>query len=155
MQKGAGQIVLFLATGCYSGYFPRAPGTAGTVVAVPLFFLCAAFSMPVYLIITVACVLGAIPLAAQAERMLGRSDPPQVVIDEIAGYLVAMATFGPDWRYAIAGFFVFRVMDIIKPYPAGLINSRMHGGAGIVLDDIVAGLYANMVLQLVRIYFIG
>ncbi len=142
--------VVFLATGCLSGYLKPAPGTFGTLAAVPLFFLCASLPIPVYCGIVAVSLVVAVVVSDAAEKLLGKKDPSIVVIDEIVGYLITMATFGPDWRYIVAGFFLFRIFDIVKPYPAGLINSKMRGGAGIVLDDVVAGIYANAVLQVVR-----
>jgi phosphatidylglycerophosphatase A len=150
MPRAARRAALFVATGGYSGYAPIAPGTAGTLVAVPVFFVCAGLGVPAYLAVCCGLCVMAIIVSGSAERQFGRKDPPQVVIDEIAGYLITMATFPPDWRYAAAGFVLFRLMDIVKPYPANRINDRMDGGAGVVLDDVVAGIYANLLLQAVR-----
>ena len=142
--------IIFLSTGGGSGYAPFMPGTAGTAVGVAVYVLFSFFTVPVYLFVTTAFVFLSILVSHKAEQLFEKKDPPEVVIDEIAGYLVTMATFPPDWIYMAAGFVFFRIMDIAKPYPAGLINSRTRGGMGIVLDDIVAGVYANLLLQAVR-----
>ncbi len=145
------RAILFFSTGFYSGYAPFAPGTFGTAVAVPLYALIVRLHPALSLAITCAVIAAAFPLSELTERYLGRKDPPQVVIDEIAGYLVTMLSFPPDWRYLAAGFVVFRIMDIVKPYPADRINRSVRGGPGIVLDDIVAGIYANLILQALRL----
>ena len=147
MTRLARSAVLLCATGGGAGYLPWAPGTWGTLVAVPLFVLLAGLPAPAYLALTLAFCLLAIPIASAAARLLQRHDPGQVVIDEIAGFLVTMALLPPDWRLIAAGFVLFRLLDIVKPWPANRINDCMPGGCGIVLDDIVAGLYAAAVLH--------
>lgn len=142
--------VLFLATGCGAGYAPIAPGTAGSAVGVLLFYILSPLPLAWYLAIIVFVTLGAIRFSGKAEKILGTKDPPQVVIDEIAGQLITLALLPPNWQYMLAGFLLFRLFDIIKPWPANTINRDMHGGAGIVLDDVVAGFYANLLLQIAR-----
>jgi len=149
--KGIGRaLTLFFATGACTGYTPLMPGTAGSAAGIAVYVLMASCSLSLYLCITIALTAAAVFLSASAARLLQKSDPPQVVIDEIAGFLVTMTGLPPAWQYVAAGFILFRIMDILKPYPANLINDRMHGGAGIVLDDVVAGIYANLILQGVR-----
>ncbi len=141
-------IIRFLASGFFSGHIPFAPGTMGTIVAIPLYLLLvAALTGWWYAGAVVALTLAAIWISSLAEKLYGRKDPPQVVIDEIVGFMLTMIAMPPTAMYIIMGFVLFRVFDIIKPQPAGWINDRMRGGSGIVLDDIVAGLYANIVLQ--------
>lgn len=142
-----------LATGFGAGYVPRAPGTAGSAVGVLLFLILSHLSPAAYLAATAAVTLAAIWIAAASEKAFGTKDPPQIVIDEIAGQLIALALLPPDWRYVLAGFALFRFFDIVKPWPANKINRDMPGGAGIVLDDVVAGVYANAVAQCARIFF--
>lgn len=140
-------LSVFLATGAGSGFLPRAPGTWGTVAAVPLYLLLAPLSPGAYaLLLVVLCAVATI-VSAAAEQHFGCTDPPQVVIDEILGFLITMFLIAPDWRLLIAGFLFFRAFDIFKPFPAGWINRRVAGGWGIVLDDVVAGVYANCVLH--------
>lgn len=143
--------VLFLATGCGAGYAPFAPGTAGSAVGVALFYFLSPLPLPWYLAILVTGTLAAIWCSGRAEKIIGANDPPQVVIDEIAGQLITLAALPAHWTYMLGGFFLFRLFDVIKPWPANKINRDMHGGAGIVLDDVVAGIYANVLLQVARI----
>jgi phosphatidylglycerophosphatase A len=153
MARQSRRLVLFFASGCCAGYAPVAPGTAGSAVGLLLFYLLANLPLTVYCGFTCIIILLAVWLAGTAEKFLGTNDPPQVVIDEIAGQLITMAALPAHWIYMLAGFFLFRLFDIIKPWPANKINRGMHGGAGIVLDDVVAGLYANFILQLARVVF--
>ncbi len=90
----------------------------------------------------------AIFLAGQTEKILGRKDPSQVVIDEIVGYMVAVAGMPFSWTTALLGFFIFRIMDILKPYPIRKIDQKMPGGWGIVLDDVLAGVYTQIILRI-------
>ncbi|MCX5901374.1 MAG: phosphatidylglycerophosphatase A [Proteobacteria bacterium] len=153
MARQSRRLVLFFASGCCAGYAPVAPGTAGSAVGLLLFYLLANLPLTVYCGLTCIIILLAVWLAGTAEKFLGTNDPPQVVIDEIAGQLITLAAIPAHWTYMLAGFFLFRLLDIIKPWPANKINRGLHGGAGIVLDDVVAGLYANFVLQLARVIF--
>jgi phosphatidylglycerophosphatase A len=91
-------------------------------------------------------------LAGQAEKIWGRKDPSRVVIDEIVGYLTAMFGLSFSWKMALTGFFLFRAMDIIKPYPIRKIDRQMPGGWGIVLDDVLAGIYCQIILRLLVYY---
>ncbi len=147
-------IIVFISTGAFSGYAPVMPGTIGCLAGIVVYLFFSFFSVPVYLLLTIIFVIAAIRISDSAEQIFKKNDPSEVVIDEIAGYLVAMATFGPDWKLITAGFVLFRIFDIVKPYPANRINKDVHGGLGIVLDDVVAGIYANIVLQAVRFFII-
>ena len=140
--------VRFLASGFFSGHIPFAPGTMGTLVAIPLYLLLISILQGwLYAGAVVALTLAAIWISGLAEKIYGCKDPQKVVIDEIVGFLLTMTAVPPSAMYIIMGFILFRLFDILKPQPAGWINDRMRGGSGIVLDDIVAGLYANIVLQ--------
>ncbi len=141
-------IVLFIAEGAYAGRSPFAPGTAGTVVGVLLYLLLNGLPLVWYLI---ACVLTTgigIWAAGEAERMLERKDAPSIVIDEIAGYLISMVLVPSGWEYIVAAFFLFRLFDVIKPWPLRQLQD-LHGGLGVVIDDVGAGIYTNVVLQIV------
>ncbi len=148
MNRAGRLIVRFLASGFFSGHIPFTPGTCGTLIAIPLYLLLiGALQGWRYAGAVVAVTLFAIWISGLAEKIYGRKDPPQVVIDEIAGFLLTMTAIPPTVVYIILGFILFRLFDILKPHPASWINSRMRGGSGIVLDDIVAGLYANIILH--------
>jgi len=151
MSSAGRRLILSCATGCGSGYAPVAPGTAGTAVGIIIFFLLSSLPLSLYLLTTVAFTFAAIWCAHQAALILQMKDPPPVVIDEIAGYLVTMASFPVTWQYVAAGFVLFRLFDIVKPFPARWIDQKVGGGYGIVLDDVAAGIYANIVLQVFRL----
>ena len=147
------RILMFIATGAYSGYLPTAPGTWGSAVGV-LIWLCIGRMdlLPFLAIVTLLFFVGIISGGA-AEKILDRADPRPVVIDEIVGQLITLtaAPFHPV--PIIMGFLFFRFFDILKPFPANWIDKHLHGGLGIMLDDIVAALYAWLLLQLsLRLY---
>ena len=145
-------LVLFFATGCYSGFSPGAPGTAGSVIGVALFWFLSPLSFPLYIVTVTVFIFFAIWCATRASAIFQKKDPSQVVIDEIAGYLVTMTALPPTWGYMIAGFILFRIMDIVKPYPIRWIDQNIAGGYGIVLDDVLAGVFANIILQIGHAY---
>ncbi|MBF0524609.1 MAG: phosphatidylglycerophosphatase A [Deltaproteobacteria bacterium] len=149
--KGPHRIIVFLASGAYSGLSPFAPGTVGTAAAIPLYLILANLSNIKYLIATLAVIIIGIWVAGQGEKISETKDPSWIVIDEIAGFLVTMAfvpfSFSKPWTI-VAGFLLFRFFDIVKPYPVRLIERRMPGGWGVVLDDVAAGIYANFFLHL-------
>ncbi len=144
------KLIVFMGTGAFAGYFPVMPGTAGTVAGVFVYLAIAHLTLPVYLFLTLLFILFSVWISGRTEKIFEKKDPPEVVIDEIAGYLVTMMSFPAEWKYVFVGFFLFRILDIVKPYPANRINNSMGGGWGIVLDDIVAGVYANIGLQILR-----
>ena len=143
------RLILFLSTGCYSGYLPIAPGTWGSMVGLVMFMLMHKLSIPVYLGVTAAIFFIGVFVAGETEKIEDNRDPGIVVIDEIAGMLVTMIA-APATPLAMAlGFFIFRVFDVLKPFPIRLADQRLHGGIGIMLDDILAGIYSLIVLQLI------
>lgn len=153
MSKVKDNLILFIAQGAYSGRFPMAPGTAGTVVGVLLYLALQNVPLAWY-VFAVLMVTGIGTWAAgAADRVLGTKDSPSIVIDEIAGFLVSMFLVPATWQYVTAAFFLFRFFDILKPWPLfGL--QKVSGGAGVMLDDLGAGIYTNVVLQ-VALYVFG
>ncbi|HUL01354.1 MAG TPA: phosphatidylglycerophosphatase A [Nitrospirota bacterium] len=147
MQKTKHAVVLFVAQGAYAGKLPFAPGTAGTLVGVFLYLLVNMLPLAWYLFISVLVVSIGIWAAGEAEKLLHQKDAPSIVIDEIAGYLISMAMVPRTWGSVIAGFAIFRFFDIWKPWPLRKIQD-IHGGTGIMLDDIGAGIYTNILLQI-------
>jgi len=145
-------LTIFLATGFYSGYAPAMPGTAGSVVGVAIWWL---VFRPLWERSPAAAIaLWAVTFAAgcfiagRAEEIFDEPDSSRIVIDEICG-MVATMFFNPaGWLYLAAGFALFRLFDIVKPFPAGLIDRRIPGGAGVMFDDLAAAIYANLVLQI-------
>jgi phosphatidylglycerophosphatase A len=142
----------FLAFGFGSGLSPWAPGTAGTLVAVPLYLLVAGLSLPMYsLFILVTALLG-IWFCDAASRELDVHDHPGIVWDEFVGYWITMWALPVTWEWALAGFVAFRILDIAKPWPIGWLDKRVKGGFGIMVDDILAGIIACGLLHLVRLF---
>jgi phosphatidylglycerophosphatase A len=143
------RLALFLATAGYSGYFPIAPGTVGSAVGLIVYLLVWWTRSP---ILEVALIVATFALgtwaATRAERFFGGIDPGPVVIDEVLGMLVTLAFIPAGWPAMIAGFVIFRVFDVIKPFPADRLE-KLHGGFGIMADDAMAGVYANLTLRLV------
>lgn len=143
-------VATVLATGFGSGLSPVAPGTAGTLVAVPLgYFLTVSLAAGPALqaAAVVAVTAAAVWAAGVAAPRFGRKDPGQIVVDEIAGYLVAVAFLPAGWTTLVAAFFLFRLFDIVKPPPCRRLEA-LPGGLGIVADDVMAGVYANLALRL-------
>lgn len=148
------RFILFIASGAYTGYIPVASGTWGTIVAFPLFWwvfdpLWRRDGPGVYLVAYAAAVLGACWIAGRAEGLLQEHDSHVIVIDEIVGYLAATLFLAPTWKTTLIAFFLFRLFDVVKPFPAGAIDRSLSGGPGVVLDDVVAGIYANLATQAV------
>ena len=142
------RLLMFIATGAGSGYLPKAPGTWGTLVGLLLWWPLAGLSLTAYLAtVAVLCIVG-VASAGAAEKILDRGDPGVVVIDEIVGVLIALAAVPLHPVAALAGFALFRLFDIAKPFPVGWVDRHLHGGLGIMLDDVAAGLYALLVLHL-------
>ena len=138
----------FLSLGFGSGLAPFAPGTFGTLVALPLYFLLQKLPLPLYLAVIVAGFVIGIWLCEQTTQALGVHDHSGIVWDEIIGYLITMIAIPLDWRWIVAGFLLFRFFDIIKPWPIRWIDSQVSGGFGIMLDDVIAGIFALLVLHL-------
>lgn len=142
------RLALVVATGLGSGYSPFASGTAGTLVAIPFFLALARLEPWLQLLSTLAFAAIAIWAAGRAAPYFGESDDGRIVSDEIAGYLVTMALVPAEPKFLIAGFLLFRLFDIVKPWPACYFDRKVHNGFGNVMDDLVAGLYARGCLAL-------
>ena len=144
------RIVILLATSCYVGYSPLVPGTTGTLAVIPLYLLISHLSSPYYLAILLSSMCIAIWASDRAEVIFQSKDCRHIVIDEMVGFLVVMIAVPPTWRNILLGFFLFRALDIIKPFPIRYIEERLRGGFGVVLDDIIAGIYANLIIHVLR-----
>jgi phosphatidylglycerophosphatase A len=143
------RLAVFVATAGYSGYFPFAPGTVGSAVGLVIYLLVWwSQSIAVEVGLIVVLFLAGVWAATSAERYFGGIDPGPVVIDEVVGMLITLAFVRVGVSGALAGFFVFRVFDVIKPYPAGRLE-RLHGGLGVMADDVMAAIYANISLRAV------
>ena len=142
------RLLMFIATGAGSGYLPKAPGTWGTLGGLLLWWPLAGLSLTAYLATVAVLFIVGVASAGAAEKILDRGDPGVVVIDEIVGVLIALAAVPLHPAAALAGFALFRLFDIAKPFPVGWVDRHLHGGLGIMLDDVAAGLYALLVLHL-------
>lgn len=141
-----------LAFGFGSGLSPKAPGTVGTVVAVPLYLGLAQLSLPLYAAVLVASFLLGIYLCGRTASDLGVHDHPGIVWDEFVGFWIAMLLAPPGWVWLLAGFLLFRLFDIWKPWPIRWLDRRVEGGLGIMIDDVLAGVYACVILQIAGLF---
>jgi len=142
------QVILFLGESLGLGRFPFAPGTVGTLPGLLLVWVFWQGGSGVYLALTAVVILSAVWIAGRSAEILGVADDPRIVIDEIAGVLVAFAFVPPSGLALAVGFCVFRILDIAKPPPISTADRQVKGGVGIVLDDVLAGIGTNLVLQL-------
>ena len=141
--------VHLLAFGFGSGLSPVAPGTVGTVVAIPIYLLLNTLSLFAYFTCLIVISLLSVIIAGKSARLLKVHDHGGIVIDEICGFLLTMLLAPPGWQWVIAGFVLFRLFDILKPWPIRYLDTHVDGGLGIVADDLMAGIYALLSLQLV------
>ncbi len=148
------RTIILLATWGGVGFCPVAPGTAGTAAAVPLFLLLSLLPITVYLTLLVGIALLACWLAGKAEGILRQQDSRVIVIDEAVGFLVTMTAFPPSWTYLLAGFVLFRAFDILKPPPIRFLEWRVKGGYGVVIDDVMAGIYAHIALRILSAFLL-
>ena len=138
----------WLAFGFGSGLLPKAPGTWGTLIGIPFFLLLSQLSRVDYMLATLALFGLGVWACGKVGRELGVHDHPAIVWDEVVGYLVTMAGVPVDWRWLLGGFLLFRLFDIVKPWPVRWFDRRVAGGVGVMVDDLVAGLMASAVLQI-------
>lgn len=141
------KITEFIVTGLYVGKSKWAPGTMGTLLAVPLAYFMASKGHVFYLQSTIFAIFASIALCSYYELQSNSHDSQQIVIDEVVGFLVAFFWLPNRWQFLVAAFILFRVFDILKPFPIRYIDKKVKGGLGVVLDDLAAGLAANMILQ--------
>ena len=145
-----GWFYVIVTTGCFSGYSPFDPGTAGTVVAIPLYLVLARAGWIPYLISTLILFAVGIQGAHKIETATKQTDNGIIVIDEVVGYLVTMVFIPFHWGLIMLGFVVFRGFDSLKPYPIRKFDKNPKwGGFGVMFDDVLAGVYGNLVLQMI------
>ena len=137
-----------LSLGFGSGLAPVAPGTFGTLAAVPLYLLIAQLALPYYLAIVALGFAAGVYLCSYTSAALGVHDHGGIVWDEFVGFWITMIAVPVTWQWIVAGFVLFRVFDIVKPWPVKIADTKMTGGLGIMLDDVLAGLYALGCLQI-------
>ncbi|QQR79440.1 MAG: phosphatidylglycerophosphatase A [Deltaproteobacteria bacterium] len=147
------KVALIFATGFGSGFAPFASGTWGSLVGLVFYVLFKDFSSSLYAVTLLGVFAISVWSAEIAEEHFGKKDPGEIVVDEIIGQLVSLAFLPFSWKMTIAGFLLFRLFDILKPFPARWFQDHLKGGWGVVMDDVMAGIYANLVLQiLIRIF---
>lgn len=147
------RIIIAFASGLGTGYSPIAPGTVGSLLAIPLVLMLLVLPLTTYLVTVITFVFMACWFSEQARQIYKVNDSPKIVIDEIAGMLVVFIGQGPSLLTVITGFVLFRVLDVWKPWPCRWIDHKLHNGYGIVLDDVAAGVYANLLLWILAYFF--
>ena len=142
------KAIVFLATGAWIGFSPVAPGTFGSLAALPFCLLLSLLGHGMAAFCLLLSIGLAVWAAHHAEKIIGRNDPGSVVIDEICGMAVAMFALPFTLTNALGAFALFRVFDILKPFPVRWADRQLSGGIGIVMDDLIAGLFTNLVLRM-------
>lgn len=141
------RLAVFIATAAYSGYVPIAPGTVGSAAGLVVYLLAWWSGSPLVEMLLIAALFAAgVWAGTTAERFFGGIDPGPVVIDEVVGMLITLAFIPVSWSGALAGFVLFRIFDVVKPWPARSLE-RLHGGLGVMADDAMAAIYANLSLR--------
>ena len=141
-------IVVFLATGCFTGFLPLMPGTWGTFAAIPIVILVHRVNLVVQGIVALVFVTFGAWISGRAEILLEAHDPRPIVIDEMAGFLISLLWLPLNPLTLFLGFGLFRLFDIVKPPPISSVEKRMRGGWGVVIDDVLAGVFTNATLRL-------
>jgi len=142
------KTVIFVSTGFYLGKIPFAPGTFGSIPGLLLAYLISLSSLFYGTVMILIFIAGAIFISNEAETLFQSKDPKQIVIDEAAGMGVALLGLPFNMETAAAGFILFRLFDILKPFPIKIVERKLPGGTGIVMDDVLAGVFANIILRI-------
>jgi phosphatidylglycerophosphatase A len=144
--------ICLLAFGFGSGLAPKAPGTFGTLAAIPFYWLAAPLPVPAYLLLALGMLIAGIWICGRCEQIIGVDDHSGIVFDEFVGLFVTFIAAPATPAVVFAGFCLFRLFDILKPWPIAWFDRRVHGGLGIMLDDVLAGMYAALCLTGLRGY---
>ena len=155
--SGMRKVMMKIATVWDIGVGRRGPGTWGTLAAVPLYVVLSFLPWWAYMALTLCLIVLAIVASEIYEQESGTHDLPQVVIAEVVGFLVTMVLIPRTWQSVLVGFLLFRLLDIWKPFPIRWVDRRVHGGVGVVADDLLAGVIANLILQVLytQTYLLG
>lgn len=138
--------VHFFALGFGSGLSPRAPGTFGTIAAMPIYYVMSGLPLAAYIPLVFVLLIAGIFICGQSARLMQVHDHPGIVWDEIVGYLITMTATPDGWMWMIVGFILFRFFDIVKPWPLNWIDRKVGGGLGIMLDDVIAGIVSCLLM---------
>ena len=145
--------VVFVALGLGSGLSPKAPGTAGTLLAVPLVYFLQQQSLLIYGLVTLFVLLTGSWICGYAAKKLQVHDHSGIVYDEIGGFLITMFMIPANWSLMLSGFILFRFFDAVKPWPISWCDKNIHGGFGIMFDDVAAGVISLLCLMLLQYWF--
>ncbi len=149
--RGYRMLVLGLATWGGVGFLPYMPGTWGALAALPLWYHLAHTGPWVYGLGVAALIILGLWVAGPAQEMLGRTDHPAIVVDEVVGLLITLAGVPPTWRALVLGLVIFRTLDILKPFPIRWFGAGGRGGLEVMADDVAAGVIGRVVLEVVMI----
>lgn len=144
-------FITMLATGLGIGYSPFAPGTMGTLLSIPIYYYLSEIPTPLYEMTLVSFFFLSVWVSEKAGGLFGKKDDPRIVIDEMMGFFITMHWIPKTPPFIIAGFILFRVFDILKPFPIRRLE-KVRGGFGVVLDDVMAGIFSNLILHLIMIF---
>jgi phosphatidylglycerophosphatase A len=147
------KAAVFLATGFYVGTIPFAPGTFGSLIGLPLCYLLAKLQLTAAIIAALLLIGLAIWISNAAAKTLKRKDPGCIVIDEMAGMAVTLIGLPFNLTTVVTGFILFRILDILKPFPIRVLDKRLSGGLGIVADDVAAGIFSNIIIRMLLYYW--
>lgn len=142
----------FFSLGFGSGLSPVAPGTMGTLAAIPIYLLCSNLALELYLALTMAGFVIGVYWCGFTSKSLGVHDHGGIVWDEIVGFFITMILVPPTITNIVLGFILFRIFDIWKPWPIKVLDEKVHGGFGIMIDDVIAGLFAWGILHLILLF---
>ena len=149
--RGYRMLVLGLATWGGVGFLPYMPGTWGALAALPLWYHLAHTGPWAYGLVVAALIILGLWVAGPAQEMLGRTDHPAIVVDEVVGLLITLAGVPPTWLAVVLGFVIFRALDILKPFPIRWFGAGGKGGLEVMADDIAAGVMGRVALEIVMI----
>ena len=145
--------VVFIAMGVGSGVCPKAPGTAGTLMAVPLVYFLQLQTLLIYSLVTLFVLFTGPWICGYAAKKLKVHDHSGIVYDELGGFLITMFMIPANWTLMLAGFVLFRFFDALKPWPISWLDKNIHGGFGIMLDDVLAGIISLLCLMLLQTWW--
>lgn len=143
-------LVKVVSTAFFIGYLPLVPGTFGSLAAVGLFYFFAPVSSLIYCLVVLDIIVLGLMTSGRMEKLLNKKDPGCIVIDEVAGMLLALSFLPFNFRIVLLAFLIFRILDTLKPFPAARVQN-WHGSIGVVGDDLIAGIYTNIVMQVILI----